>query len=264
MALSANDFHAAPLLDYQRLNTIAAQQSQQYRHAEPFPHIVIDDFIPPQTVDLILQESEIPDDRIRPDDDTEFLEKNYNAQFRKDWLSMEIRFGINVRRLYWELNSADFVQFLQTLSGIDAIIPDPYRAGGGIHNTRPGGFLMVHADYNRQPETDLDRRLNIIIYLNKDWQDDYGGHLELWSEDMQHCVKKVAPIAGRAVIFSTGSYTWHGHPEPLQCPPHQSRKSISAFYYSNGRPAGRDSQPHMTVWKQTPEQLQKDNHDKQS
>ena len=165
---------------------------------------------------------------------------------------MELRVGLPIRHFYWELNSAEFISFLQTLTGVSALIPDPYRAGGGLHESKAGGFLMVHADYNKQPETDLDRRLNIIVYLNKNWKESYGGDLELWTADMKTCVKKVAPLAGRAVIFSTGSDTYHGHPTPLTCPPDMSRKSISTFYYSNGRPVGESDRPHVTIWKKTP------------
>ena len=249
--LHANDFHNKPLLDYVRLQRVAEACGEQYQHAEPFPHIVIDDFISPKAVDLLLNDYQMPQDRIKQDDNSETLRDGTLAQFRKDWLSMEIRSGVQVRRFFWELNCADFLLFLQRLSGIPHLIPDPYRAGGGLHETRSGGFLMVHADYNRQPETDLERRMNVIVYLNKDWQPEWGGDLELWRPDMKECVKKVAPIAGRAVIFNTSTHTLHGHPHPLQCPPDRARKSISSFYYTNG---GSSSAPHMTIWKKLPGQ----------
>lgn len=254
VALHAEDFCVEPLLDYNRLEEILATAGDKYRNAEPFPHIVIDDFISPEAVDTLLSDFPMPQDRVNHDDASQKLDDGTIAQFRKHWLSMEIRAGLSIRRLYWELNSADFMQFLQKLSGIDPLIPDPYRAGGGLHQSSTGGFLMVHADYNRQPETDLDRRMNCIIYLNKEWQPEWGGDLELWTPDMKTCVKKVAPIAGRAVIFSTGTHTYHGHPQALTCPEDRSRKSISTFYYTNGREQGPNSTPHMTVWKKTPDQ----------
>ncbi len=250
--LHAEDFLARPLLNYERLAEIAVNGREQYLNAEPFPHIVIDDFITPAMVDVLLNDFPMPKDRINHDDESEKLGDGTVAQFRKHWLSMEIRAGLNIRRLYWELNSSDFINFLQTLTGIENVIPDPYRAGGGLHESRAGGFLMVHADYNRQPETDLDRRMNIIIYLNKDWQSEWGGSLELWSPDMQHCIKQVEPIAGRAVLFNTNTYTPHGHPTPLACPPDRARKSISTFYYTNGKPEAEGNVPHMTIWKKRP------------
>jgi len=247
--LSAKDFSVRSYLDYARLQRLAETESENFLSAEPFPHLVVDDFISPAVVDLMVDDYQMPDDRIKQDEQSEPFGDGTLAQFRKDWLSMEIRYGIQVRRFLWELNSANFLTFLQKLTGIQGIIPDPYRAGGGLHETRTGGFLMVHADYNRQPETDLHRRLNVIIYLNKDWSSQWGGNLELWTPDMKTKVKEVEPIAGRAVIFQTGTTTYHGHPEPLQCPPDRMRKSISAFYYTNG---DSNSDPHMTIWKKVP------------
>jgi len=222
--LRAADFSAKPLIDYARLMTIAREQRDNFAHAQPFPHLVIDDFIAPPAVDLLLNDYQMPQDRIKQDDNSEALDDGTLAQFRKDWLSMEIRSGVHVRRFFWELNSAEVLLFLRELTQIRGLIPDPYRAGGGLHETRSGGFLMVHADYNRQPETDLDRRLNIIVYLNKDWQPAWGGDLELWTPDMKQCVTKVAPLAGRAVVFETSTLTYHGHPHPLQCPPDRARQ----------------------------------------
>lgn len=250
-SLRASDFNAQPMLDYKRLQQIAETTAQNYQQAQPFPHLVIDDFISSRTVDILLNDYQMPNDRIKQDDNSELYSDGTLAQFRKDWLSMEIRSGVQVRRFFWELNGAEFLLFLQKLSGIKNLIPDPYRAGGGLHETRAGGFLMVHADYNRQPETDLDRRMNVIVYLNKDWQSEWGGNLELWTPDMKQCLKEVEPIAGRAVIFNTSTYTYHGHPHPLRCPEDRARKSISSFYYTNG---GSGTQPHMTVWKKLPGQ----------
>jgi len=252
--LHADDFKAEPLFDYERLMDLASSHNATYLAGDPFPHIVIDDFISPEQVDRLLKDFPMPSDRINKDDESETLDDGTLAQHRKHWLSMEIRAGLSIRRLYWEINSAKFINFIQALTGVGNVIPDPYRAGGGLHETRAGGMLMVHADYNRQPETDLDRRINIIIYMNNNWQSEWGGNLELWDRDMTRCVKEVEPIAGRAVIFHTGTYTFHGHPKPLKCPEDQARKSISTFYYTNGKPEEEGNVPHMTIWKKTPDE----------
>lgn len=242
-----------PLLDYRRLQQVAREQATSFQTAEPFPHIQIDDFISPALVDAIV--AEIPDYRQTKTnkDAWETLDDGSVAQYRKSFLSMEMRVGRITRQLYWELNSADFLAFLQQLTGIDALVPDPYLLGGGIHETQRGGYLMVHADFNKHPELKLDRRLNIIIYLNRDWPDEYGGHLELWDKPMQHCVKKIAPLAGRCVIFKTGRDTWHGHPHPLNCPEDRTRQSLALYYYSNGRPVEEGNEEHLTLWQKTQE-----------
>jgi Rps23 Pro-64 3,4-dihydroxylase Tpa1-like proline 4-hydroxylase len=240
-----------PLLDYANLEQIARNQAQSFQTADPFPHIMIDNFLSPELVDAVV--SEIPDYRKAKTnkDAWETLGDGSVAQYRKSFLSMEMRVGRLTRQLYWELNSADFLSFLQKLTGIEGLVPDPYLLGGGIHETQRGGYLMVHADFNKHPELKLDRRLNIIIYLNRDWPDEYGGHLELWDKPMQHCVQKIAPLAGRCVIFKTGRDTWHGHPHPLNCPEDRTRQSLALYYYSNGRPVEEGNDEHLTLWQKT-------------
>ncbi len=240
-----------PLLDYEHLEQIARNRAQSFQAADPFPHIMIDNFLSPELVDAVV--AEIPDYRKAKTnkDAWETLDDGSVAQYRKSFLSMEMRVGRLTRQLYWELNSADFLSFLQRLTGIEGLVPDPYLLGGGIHETQRGGYLMVHADFNKHPELKLDRRLNIIIYLNRDWPDEYGGHLELWDKPMQRCVQKIAPLAGRCVIFKTGRDTWHGHPHPLNCPEERTRQSLALYYYSNGRPVEEGNDEHLTLWQKT-------------
>ena len=83
---------------------------------------------------------------------------------------------------------------------------------------------------------DLDRRVNVLIYLNKNWKEEYGGQLELWDKDMKKCKKKIVPIFNKMVIFSTNDFSNHGHPNPVTCPDNHSRKSIALYYFSKGRP----------------------------
>ena len=103
-----------------------------------------------------------------------------------------------------------FLEFLESLTGIDGLIPDPYYEGGGLHPIVPGGFLKVHADFNWHKDLKLDRRLNVIVYLNRNWKEEYGGHLELWNREMTRCERRVLPIFNRCVIFSTTDFSYHG------------------------------------------------------
>ena len=77
--------------------------------------------------------------------------------------------------------------------------------GAGQHEIKPGGLLKIHADFNKHNISGLDRRLNVLVYLNKDWKEEYGGHFELWDKDMKHCVKKILPTFNTMAIFSTTS-----------------------------------------------------------
>ena len=193
------------IIDYDRLLREAEDMAERFRRASPFPHIVIDDFLPADFVSRLNEN--FPDfSRKKKSGSTHipvFLEDGSEAQLGKEWLSREQLVPLIYRRMYWELNSNPFVSLLERITGVAGLLADPHLAGGGVHRTSPGGYLKVHADFNKHPQYGLDRRLNLLIYLNEDWKPEYGGDLELWTADMQRCVKKIAPIAGRCVISRT-------------------------------------------------------------
>jgi Rps23 Pro-64 3,4-dihydroxylase Tpa1-like proline 4-hydroxylase len=157
-----------------------------------------------------------------------------------------------VRDVLYFLNSRPMLQFLEVLTGIQGVLPDPYYVGGGVHQIKPGGKLEIHADFNRHTKLKLDRRINVLIYLNKDWKEEYGGHFELWNREMTQAEQKILPLFNRCAIFSTTSFSYHGHPNPLACPPGRTRKSIATYYYSNGRPEEEVSESHSTLFQHRP------------
>jgi hypothetical protein len=241
-------------IDYERFSAEADAMAESFQNARPFPHIVIDNFLPPEFVAHL--NACFPDiaskKKAGSGHNPVILDDGSEAQLGKEWLCRERLVPFVYRRLYWELNNYPFVGFLEKITGISGILADPHLLGGGVHSTRPGGYLKVHADFNKHPDYGLDRRLNLLIYLNEDWLPEYGGDLELWTEDMQSCVHKIAPVAGRCVIFRTSSTSYHGHPHPLTCPQDRTRRSIALYYYSNGRPDEELSAEHGTLWQPTP------------
>ncbi len=112
-------------------------------------------------------------------------------------------------------NAQPVLRFLEGLTGARGLLPDPYFKGGGYHETTRGGLLGVHADFCINDELHVQRQLNMLIYLNPEWKEEWFGLLELWSRDMKTCVSKVAPLLNRCVVFSTEADTWHGHPDPM-------------------------------------------------
>jgi len=158
----------------------------------------------------------------------------------------------NLRKIIYEFNGPAFVRFLERLTGIDNIIPGPHLYGGGLHQSRSGAHLSMHIDYNYHEAWGLDRRLNVILYFNDDWEEAWGGHLELWNKDMTTLVKKIAPLGNRLVIFNTDEFSWHGHPDPLRCPESRTRRSMAFYYYTNGRPKTESAAPHNTVFRERP------------
>ncbi|CAM9667139.1 unnamed protein product [Phaeothamnion confervicola] len=147
--------------------------------------------------------------------------------------------------------SSPFLLFLEELTGIKGLIADPHYRGSGLHQIAPGGYLNLHADFNRYVTFGLDRRVNAFIYLNEDWDDSWGGHLELWNRDLKTCGAKIAPKLGRFVVFSSTDFSYHGHPAPLAAPPGRSRRSLALYYYTNGRPSEEIIDPkyeHSTLF----------------
>ena len=228
----------------EQLNALADQHRDAHRSATPFPHTVIDNFLPEPVLDEALDEFPAP---------KEIEWRSFYAQFEKKMISKdETQLGPKTRHLIAQLHSSTACRFLERLTGITGLVPDPHLLGGGIHQMEPGGYLKVHADFNMHDGLRLNRRLNLIIYLNKNWQESYGGHLELWDARMTTCVTRVLPIYNRCIIFNTVSNGYHGNPDPLSCPPGWTRKSLCLFYYTNGRPEEEARPAHSTIFRLRP------------
>lgn len=231
---------------YADLQAVASEFRSNYVTGDPFPNIYFEDFFNPGILEAILEE--FPD--LENKDDIKFHTPNEIKLASRG----ERRFGPVTKAFVHFLNSEPFLLFLQELTGIDeTLMPDPYFEGGGFHQTKPGGFLKIHADFNKHRQTGLDRRLNVLVYLNRDWPDEYGGHFELWSRDMTRCVKKVPPRFNTMAMFTTTDFSYHGLPNPLTCPPDRSRKSLALYYYSNGRPANEVNaglEDHTTLFRE--------------
>jgi Rps23 Pro-64 3,4-dihydroxylase Tpa1-like proline 4-hydroxylase len=112
--------------------------------------------------------------------------------------------------------------------------------------------LKVHVDFNRHARTGLYRRINALLYLNEDWDENYAGHLELWDRSMERRGQRVAPLFNRLVVFNTTDRSWHGHPEPLACPEGRSRKSMALYYYTKDPAHERTGADHSTIFRRRP------------
>ena len=216
-----------------------------YQAALPFPHIVIDDLFAPALLDAVLEDFPRPDD-------IPWQRFDSPTEKKLGWVH-SAPLGRNLRDFLTAMSSPPVLRFLEELTGIEGLIPDPYFGGAGPHQIVRGGFLKVHTDFNWHPVLKLDRRLNVLVYLNKEWREEYGGHLELWDREVTRCVQRVLPVFNRTVVFSTTDFSFHGHPQPLACPEGTTRKSVSFYYYTNGRPAEERSEPHDTVFRKTHE-----------
>ena len=209
--------------------------SNQFQSSEPFNHIEINNLFKDEIVESVLKEF----DEQNFDNWDKRNDDKIQIKWRSNWKSDE-----DVPQKTFELinylNSGDFLRILSKITGIEGIIPDPYLSGGGFNQINTGGTLAVHADGNWHDLMGVHRRLNLIIYLNKDWQEEWGGHFEVWSKTEDNkpkeCVKKISPLFNKTVIFKTDDFSFHGHPTPLKCPEDRSRRSLILYYYTNTRP----------------------------
>ena len=216
--------------DNQNLGLTAAKEYKNYHNGLPFPNIVIENFFNEDYLNQILLD--FPDlSKIKSSQ--KYLNKNEIKYANNDYQN----FPDSIKNFFEFLNSNMYLNFLQKLTSVkEKLIVDPQLNGGGLHEIKKGGVLKIHTDFSKHPSLKLDRRINVLIYLNKDWKDQYGGHLELWDKDMLGCKKKILPTFNKMVIFSTNDFSNHGHPDPVICPLNQSRKSIALYYFSEGRP----------------------------
>ena len=214
----------------QNLNDLALSLKNQYSFADPFPHIQIDNFFSDEYLNSILNEF--------PDLSNIKNSQNYKNQNEIKFANNDFKnFPEKIKVFFNFLNSEAFLNFLQILTSInEKLKSDEELNGGGLHEIKAGGLLKVHTDFSKHPSNDLDRRVNVLIYLNKNWKEKYRGCLELWDKEMKECKQKILPSFNKMVIFSTTDFSNHGHPDPIDCPSDVSRKSIALYYFSAGRP----------------------------
>lgn len=228
-------------LDADEARGAGALLATEFNEADPFPHIVLDDFLPAAVLQRAVQG--FPGGAL--EHDRTFV-MGYAGQHKRQILPEDC--DAPTRELFWFMNSRPMLQFLEGLTGIDGLLPDPYFTGGGFHETTKGGLLGVHADFRIHEELRLQRRLNLIVYLNEHWEDDWMGQLELWSRDMSTCVQRVSPVLNRCVVFRTEADTWHGHPDPLNTPDGVARRSMALYYYTASAAIHEEVPANSTVY----------------
>ena len=198
---------------------------ERFVTAAPFPHVVIDNLFQPAFLDAVLLD--------------------YSAGFR-DWVHYDsanevktgtrpnAKLGRGAQRYFDMIHRGAFVQFLSAVTGIQGLLPDPSLFGGGLHKIEFGGRFATHIDFNKHPVTLLDNRLVFITYLNKGWQPEWGGALELWDAQTKQCIESVVPVFGRSILFAHSQTSLHGHPVPVASPDKRPRRSVAAYYYTAG------------------------------
>ena len=225
-----------------RLESRKDELRQKWFSGKPFHYLFVDDFLPRELAEDLLA--------CYPPPDNSWAKTTYVHQSNKH--HVQSGFPEPIKEYFDLVAMPKFLKLVSEITGIDDLIADPKLFGGGLHQTFPDGFLDVHIDYNIHPETKLYRRLNLLVYLNKNWEREYEGYVELWDMESEKLLENIAPIFNRAVMFETNEISYHGHPVPLKCPPPMTRKSLAVYYYSRERDDQyRSATEHNTIYKQT-------------
>lgn len=229
------------VVDIDALEGRAATLRPAYAAATPFPHMVLDDVLVPDVFGAAVAEF--------PAVDTATWTNWIHVNSRKYGNAKADTWPPTLQLIGRALTSDRFVKFLGDVTGHDALLADWSMDGGGLHHIGAGGFLNVHADFtSHHVNHHWTRRVNLLLYLNDTWDDAWGGSLELWSPDMRRCLERISPRGNRVVVFTTDEQSFHGHPEPLRCPPEVARRSMALYYFVD---EGR-SRHHSTNYRARP------------
>ena len=234
--------------------TVTEKEINEYNQAQPFPHIVIDNFLPPSILNGV-----IDDFRNHNDwgwDNSQYSQQHQVKKFFSPWNENGSNtLPINTKLILNYLNSPETISMLEKLTGINGLIADPTLLGGGMHKIDSGGKLSIHADSRKHAVTGNYRRINLLVYLNKNWNSEWGGSLQLWNNDMTTMVQDIQPFFNRVVIFNTGGDTYHGHPHDLNTPEGVSRISLALYYYTKENPDTDENNVTSAVWKDVPSEI---------
>jgi 2OG-Fe(II) oxygenase superfamily len=219
-----------------------AQTLEAFNAQRPFRYVILQDFLTVGALRRIQAEF--------PNVDTKNWVDASGLHTKKKWTQPAVQ-GSVAEAFYNEVQSPEFLQLIEQITKIKDVKPDPELFGAGYHQTLDGGFLDIHIDFNYHETTGLDRRLNLIVYLNPQWEPNWGGALELWDIEKKQMIASVPPLENVAVLFETNDISYHGHPRPWDSGGKMSRQSLSTYYYTHGRDDGVDISKHTTLYVNT-------------
>jgi Rps23 Pro-64 3,4-dihydroxylase Tpa1-like proline 4-hydroxylase len=222
--------------------------SRQFAAAQPFRHVVIDRFLDLEFCQELIAQF--------PPFGAGDARNERGEEAGKSVINNINRLGPAFRQFDRLMRDTELLSAMSRITGIPGLLYDEDYVGGGTHENRDGQELDPHVDFNFHPRLGWHRRLNLIVFLNPEWDENWGGCLELLREpssDSGDARKVVAPLANRAVIFETTESSWHGFPV-IRTPAGRgiSRKSLAVYFYSHDRPAAEVAPSHATYYYQRP------------
>ena len=221
---------------------------KQYKNASPFPFVRMENFLDSAFATEVAAAYPSFDDATGKGRTFKTVNERKKVQITDAKL-----FPAPIAQLSRALASPGFLADLSYISGIPNLLADEELVGGGIHVTGPGGRLDVHVDFNYLESRKLHRRLNLLLYLNPVWEEQWGGHIQLWDKDVKRCQQAFAPAMNRCVIFETSDISFHGVTPVTPAAPYP-RISFAAYYYTREAPANWKGTFHSTIFKARPEE----------
>lgn len=217
-----------------QIHVAAEALSTAYLNAANYPNIVFDNFLDLTVLKAVSNEAKYLTENIEREAWRFPAHDDHNHQVLKRGISLIENMTPTLGLVCTYMNSEAFIDVLKKLTGIDDLVPDWSLNGGGLHVTYPGGKLGIHHDFNYTDTLSqhrMYRKVNLLIYLNENWEQEWGGSLELWYPNLSGAFKNIDLIYNRAVLFNIENAP-HGHPDPLNCPIGENRRSLAFYYYS--------------------------------
>jgi hypothetical protein len=214
------------------LGALADSYRDIYKTATPWPHLVLEDLVDPEFVAAA---------------ETQEITRALDLELQKEQgivRAESAEVGDAAKEIQDSLLTPEVIDFLERVTGIPDLIGDPTHALAGLYVSPPGAFQALHRDFRRHPITKTYHRVNVLVFLNSDWKEEYGGELELWPANRSACGQRIRPEAGRVVIFETTPTSFHAIPEPVRCPPGRARMALSSCYYTE-QPGPNDKRDLM-------------------
>jgi Rps23 Pro-64 3,4-dihydroxylase Tpa1-like proline 4-hydroxylase len=218
------------MINFEELEKQVGQAQEQWKKDSPFPYCIFDNLLETQVAQEIYDG--FPETIGRTGKDPYAAKRHKDVNRKLGTSNPDIMTAIQ-KQFFEDIMDKPFLSFLERVTGISPLYPDENLSGGGLHEIYEGGFLNLHADFNFHPHNNKLRRLNMIVYLNPEWEEAWHGYLELWPEKMDSDPVKIPPLFNKAAIFETTETSWHGHPDPIAPPPGTTRRSLAVYYYSD-------------------------------
>ena len=214
-----------------------ARLKESHFSGDPVPYTIIDNFLPQEIFDIVAEEI----DSIPLDAWTVFANDTSSRYEARNFVTAP-----HIQTLSNSMQGPVFLKWMEAITGVEKLIPDPYLRGGGVTRVTTGNRLGLHTDFNWNEQLRLTRRVNLIIYLNPVWEESWGGDLEFWDFEKTRCVTSISPKPNRLAIWNYSEQLIHGHPHPLTCPENVSRQNLIQFYYNSN--ATHETPPHRSLF----------------